>query len=167
MKRIALLVLVSAMFTGCAQLEKSVNMALTGGVKMNAVMQECAPSPIFIQYTRCIKTTYNAKGNYPDAGEIRNFYAQMDELDEMYRNKMLTEAQARAKLYRAWYNTINYANKLEEARQASVQPYYGPETTTCSGTGSTRTCNTSGGNSMSPRTTICTGTGDIRTCTTH
>jgi hypothetical protein len=47
------------------------------------------------------------------------------------------------------------------------QPNYGPETTTCSGTGSTRTCNTSGGGSMFMRTTTCTGTGDIRTCTTN
>ena len=46
------------------------------------------------------------------------------------------------------------------------QPNYGPETTTCFGTGSTRTCNTTGGSSSTMRTTQCTGTGSTRTCTT-
>ena len=46
------------------------------------------------------------------------------------------------------------------------QPNYGPLTTTCSGTGSTRTCNTIGGSSSTMRTTQCTGTGSTRTCTT-
>lgn len=43
---------------------------------------------------------------------------------------------------------------------------YGPEMTTCTGTGSTRTCNTTGGSSMFMRTTTCTGIGSTRTCTT-
>ena len=46
-------------------------------------------------------------------------------------------------------------------------PNYGPESTTCFGTGSTRTCSTTGGASNIPRTTKCNGTGSIRTCTTN
>ena len=166
MKKLLAVALVSTLFTGCAQVGKTVNMALTGGVRMEMFMRECEYNPVFTQYARCIKSTYNEKGNYPNSGDTRNFYAQMDEIVEMYNRKMITESQARARLYRAWDVTINQANKLEEARQAATQPYYGPETTTCSGTGSTRTCHTTGGSSSTMRTTQCTGTGSTRTCTT-
>ena len=142
MKRILAVALISTMFTGCAQVGKTVNMALTGGVRMDMVMRECEPNQVFTQYTRCIKYTYTEKGNYPNAGDIRNFYAQMDEIVEMYNRKMVTESQARARLYRVWDVTINQANKLEEARQAAIQPYHGPTTITCRGTGSVRTCTT-------------------------
>ena len=167
MKRIFAVVLISGLFTGCAQVGKTVNMALTGGVRMEMVMRECESKPIFTQYAQCIKTAYTEKGNYPNAGNIRNFYAQMDEISEMYNRKSLTEAQARARLYRVWDVTINQVNQLEEARQLVAQPNYGPATTTCSGTGDIRTCTTNGGGNLFPRTTTCSGTGSIRTCVTN
>jgi hypothetical protein len=144
MRKLLIVTAVSLLFTGCAQVEKTVNMALTGGVRMEMVMRECEPRPIFTQYAQCIKTTYTEKGNYPNAGNIRNFYAQMDEISEMYSRRSLTEAQARAQLYRVWDVTINQVNKLDEAIQATrrpaVQPYQFPQTITCTGTGSIRTC---------------------------
>ena len=59
-----------------------------------------------------------------------------------------------------------YMLNRASSRAYNDQPNYGPETTTCFGTGSTRTCNTTGGSSWTMRTTQCTGTGSTRTCTT-
>jgi hypothetical protein len=145
MKRILTLVLIAIMVTGCAQVGKTINMTLTGGVRMEMVMQDCGSVAVFNQYAGCIKSTYNEKGNYPNSGDTRNFYAQMDEIVEMFNRKILSESQARARLYRAWDVTINQSNKLEQARQAASQAAsqprsYGPKTTTCNRVGSSVHC---------------------------
>ncbi len=58
------------------------------------------------------------------------------------------------------------AAEIRRIARQQEQIDYGPERTTCSGTGSTRTCHTTGGSSSTMRTTQCTGTGSTRTCTT-
>jgi hypothetical protein len=79
---------------------------------MTKVIDACNdPSAPFPAVSQCIQQTYAKKGNTPNANVVKAFYAELAVITEDYQAKRITDAQARANLYRAYTNTIDADNK--------------------------------------------------------
>ncbi len=80
------------------------------GYLMSDVMRMCDDGRSFPSYAACIRHTYDSKGNSPNAGSVRAFYALLDEIAEGYNQGRQSPAQAKANVYRAWQGTIDADN---------------------------------------------------------
>ena len=105
---------------------------------MERVLGECAGQQPFPAYAACIKGTYAKHGNTKKDGSVLAFYAYLDEILENFERSQakpepMSEAKARADVYRAWQGTIEASNQKIEAQAASAaasSPVYKPEKTT-------------------------------------
>jgi hypothetical protein len=79
---------------------------------MTKVIETCnnANAP-FPEVSQCIQQTYAKNGNHPNATSVKSFYAELAVITEDYQSKKITDAQARAKLYRAYSNTVDADNR--------------------------------------------------------
>lgn len=85
---------------------------------MDRVMSRCdigTNIENFSFYTYCVKTTYSKEGNKPNSAATRAFYSQLDVIDENYRQRKITNAEAKAYAYRAWQLTIDADNRSAES----------------------------------------------------
>ena len=78
---------------------------------MTKVIDACNdPSAPFPAVSQCIQQTYAKKGNTPNANAVKAFYAELAVITEDYQAKKITDAQARASLYRAYTDTVGADN---------------------------------------------------------
>jgi len=68
----------------------------------------------FPQISACIKDTYSKEGKTPNANSVKAFYAELAVIDEDYRNGKITDAQARAGLYRSYSETVEKSNRANK-----------------------------------------------------
>jgi hypothetical protein len=81
-------------------------------------MTTCSSTnPPFPALVACIKSTYNTQGRNPSHADVQSFYAQSDALVEEYNAKKLTDAQAKAQLYKVYDATVGAGNRAIEAKQ--------------------------------------------------
>ena len=81
---------------------------------MTKVIDACNdPSAPFPAVAQCIQQTYAKKGNTPNANAVKAFYAELAVINEDYQAKKITDAQARASLYRAYADTVGADNKSQ------------------------------------------------------
>jgi hypothetical protein len=88
------------------------------GTQMATVMQQCDTgnnTANFSNYSYCIKQTYSTRGSKPNSPEVRALYAYLDQIDEAYRAKQMTNAQARAAAQTAFLNTVQASNNRNQA----------------------------------------------------
>jgi hypothetical protein len=79
---------------------------------MTKVIETCNnPNAPFPEVSQCIQQTYAKKGNHPNATSVKSFYAELAVITEDYQSKKITDAQARANLYRAYSNTVDADNR--------------------------------------------------------
>jgi len=86
--------------------------------QMATVMQQCDVgnnTNNFSFYSSCIKQTYAARGTQPNASEVRALYSYLDQIDESYRAKQMTNIQARAAAHTAYSNTVGASNNRNRA----------------------------------------------------
>ncbi len=75
---------------------------------MNDVMRQCEKEQVFNEYSQCIKNTYNKEGNnYFSDAKIGAFYATLGEIQESFTQGKMSEAKARANLYKVYMETID------------------------------------------------------------
>lgn len=90
--------------------------ALSGcGTQMKTVMSKCDSGSSFDVYSSCIKTTYTREGTYPNAASVKAFYASLDSLAELFAEKKISSAQAKAAAYQAYVQTIQADNDRSDA----------------------------------------------------
>ena len=78
------------------------------GLKMDEVIRACEKEPSFTLYSQCIKTTYNNRpGNYFSGTKISAFYSTLGEIQESYAQGKMSEAKARANLFKVYIETID------------------------------------------------------------
>ncbi len=88
---------------------------------MEKVIDVCnSQDASFPQVSQCIKDMYAQKGNTPNANSVKAFYAELMVINEDYQAKKITDAQARANLYRAYANTVGEKNKQIRANKGTV-----------------------------------------------
>ena len=81
---------------------------------MTKVIDACNnPTAPFPAVSQCIQQTYAKKGNTPNANAVKAFYAELAVITEDYQAKKITDAQARASLYRAYTDTVGADNKSQ------------------------------------------------------
>jgi hypothetical protein len=81
---------------------------------MTKVIDACNdPSAPFPAVAQCIQQTYAKKGNTPNANAVKAFYAELAVITEDYQAKKISDAQARANLYRAYADTVGADNKSQ------------------------------------------------------
>ena len=85
------------------------------GAMMKDVMNECDRWQNFDSYAYCIKSTYNQKGNKPNASAVRAFYSNLDMLSEAYRAKQITDAQAKSMAWDSFMRTVQAGNDRADA----------------------------------------------------
>lgn len=85
------------------------------GTMMKNVMRECDRGQRFDVYVSCIKTTYSRKGSKPNATEVRAFYANLDMLNEAYKNGRISDAQAKSMAWDSFMRTIQASNDRDDA----------------------------------------------------
>ena len=82
---------------------------------MTKVIDACnSQNALFKDVAWCIRETYSRSGNTPNANSVKAFYAELDVINELLANKRITEAQAKAGLYRAYSKTIGAANQANQ-----------------------------------------------------
>ena len=87
------------------------------GTQMSTVMQQCDignNTANFSYYSSCIKQTYSTRGSQPNAPTVRALYAYLDQIDEAYRLKQMTNFQARAAAQTAFLNTVQASNNRNQ-----------------------------------------------------
>jgi hypothetical protein len=85
---------------------------------VSEVMTACSSTnPPFPALVTCIKDTYNTQGRAPNHPDVKSFYAQIDVIVEEYNAKKLTDAQAKAQLYKTYDATVGAGNRAIEAKQ--------------------------------------------------
>lgn len=89
----------------------SILMACVSGIPMSRAMSQCDSVQKFSDYASCIRSTYDKQGRYPNDAVIKAFYANLDEINEAFKNGKLTEAQARSAAYNAYLKTVDASNK--------------------------------------------------------
>ena len=150
MKRILTIVAIATMFTGCASTGSQAKLDEPSfGAKLLCANGLCSAEV----------TEWNNKKMFESARSdcVRmGFSVSSQQFPQCVQNQVINAR-----------NRETAENNARRIARHQEQINYGPETTACSGTGSTRTCNTTGGSSMFMRTTTCTGTGSIRTCTSN
>jgi hypothetical protein len=78
---------------------------------MTKVIETCnRPDAPFPVVSKCVQDTYNEKGNAPKANSVQAFYAELAVINEDYKNKNISDAQAKANLFRAYQNTVGADN---------------------------------------------------------
>jgi len=85
--------------------------------QMQTVLNECDNGQSFDVYVDCVKSTYRSQGTLPDAPISRAFLAQLDVLNESYKNGQLSQAQSKALAYDAFLKTIYADNQNSAAAQ--------------------------------------------------
>ena len=81
---------------------------------MTKVIDACNdPTASFPVVSQCIQQTYAKKGNTPNANSVKAFYAELAVINEAYQAKKITDAQARASLYRAYSDTVGADNNSQ------------------------------------------------------
>ena len=82
---------------------------------MESVIDVCAnQNDKFPQISACIKDTYSKEGKTPNANSVKAFYAELAVIEEDYRNGKITDAQARAGLYRSYSDTVEKSNRANK-----------------------------------------------------
>jgi hypothetical protein len=80
-------------------------------IPMTQVIEVCnKPNAPFPVVSKCVQDTYSEKGNAPRANSVQAFYAELAVINEDYKNKNISDAQAKANLYRAYQNTVGADN---------------------------------------------------------
>lgn len=85
------------------------------GVMMKDVMSECDRGQSFDSFTYCVKSTYSQKGRKPNDSVVRAFYSNLDLINEAYRAKQITEAQAKSMAWDSYMRTIQASNDRADA----------------------------------------------------
>lgn len=124
------------------------------GTSMRQVMETCDSASTFDLYAVCIKGIYAKEGSRPNAASVKAFYASLDSLTELYADKKISNAQARAAAYQAFVLTVQADNDRRAAAfeaamgglagmpQGQAQPSLlnNPTRTTCTRSGNTVNC---------------------------
>ena len=74
------------------------------------VMGRCDQGQKFQNIVDCIKETYQKEGNEPNAGNIKAFYANLDEISDANLSGQLTDAQAKSAAFRAFLSIVQSEN---------------------------------------------------------
>ncbi len=112
MRNLFIFSLLAIVLTGCADMP------------MSRVMDRCnigSNVENYSNYAYCLKATYTKEGNAPNAQSVRAFYAQLDVIDEYYKQGKITNAQAKSYAYRAHQETIEADNQSSYARTQALQ----------------------------------------------
>jgi hypothetical protein len=122
------------------------------GTQMATVMSNCDQGQRFDSYASCIKSNYSKSGTQPNSAPVRAFYADLDAISESYRNRQISDAQAKSYAYQSYLRTVEAAN--DRSRAAAIS-YYGtmqnqqllqqqraPVNTTCNRFGNQVNCTT-------------------------
>jgi hypothetical protein len=97
-----------------------VTMLIAGcGTMMQDVIAGCDSVQEFGSFKNCIKNQYSKEGREPNHPAVRAFYAHLDVIEEAYRAKKITNAQARSDAYVAFNKTVQAANDRESAASAN------------------------------------------------
>lgn len=106
MKKLVICFAVASTLSGCAGMQT---------MSMSKVIDLCnTPTTPIPQVSSCIRETYNTKGNTPNANSVKAFYSELAVIDEDYKAKNITDAQARAGIYRAYANTVEKSNRANK-----------------------------------------------------
>jgi len=89
------------------------------GTMMQDVIAGCDREQEFGRFTNCIKNQYSKEGRDPNHSTVRAFYANVDVIEEAYRAKKITNAQAKSNVYDAFNKTIQAGNDREAAASAN------------------------------------------------
>ncbi len=85
--------------------------AIGSGTTMSDVMRECDQGQSYQSYANCIRRTYDARGNKPNDGTVRAFYAGMDAIREANYRGAISDIQAKSATYDLWRRTIDASNR--------------------------------------------------------
>ena len=85
--------------------------AIGSGTTMSDVMRACDRGLSYQSYATCIRQTYDAHGNKPNAGAVRAFYAGMDARREANGRGAMSDIQAKSATYEVWSRTIDASNR--------------------------------------------------------
>ena len=122
------------------------------GTMMKDVLTGCDRGQEFGGFVYCIKDKYSKEGRDPNHSTVRAFYANLDAIDEAYRDKKITNAQAKSYAYDAFNKTIqagndrsdaasaNYLNALGAMQQQQQQQIRTPVQTNCFRNGAYTNC---------------------------
>ncbi len=91
---------------------------------MDEVMSQCETRQSFDAYAYCVKSTYDSEGNMPNASSVRAFYAHLEAINEAYRNKKITDAQAKSFAYDAYRRTIKADNDRTDSSTSTALDSY-------------------------------------------
>ena len=86
-------------------------LSVGSGTTMSNVMQACDRGQSYQYYATCIRQTYDAKGNQPNDGTVRAFYAGLDAIREANARGAITDIQAKSATYDLWRRTIDASNQ--------------------------------------------------------
>jgi len=123
------------------------------GTQMHVVMQQCDRGVEFNSYASCIKNTYAREGTNPNHIAVRAFYSNLDAISEAYRDKKITDAQAKSFAYDAYQKTVQASNDKAEAAYNSAFSNY--------------MLQQQQNQINKPRQTSCTTMGQFVNCTTY
>jgi hypothetical protein len=84
------------------------------GTLMQDVMRSCDRGQNFDVYAYCIKATYSQSGNRPNSSSVRAFYANLDMISEAYREKRVSDAQAKSMAYDSFMRTVQAENDRKD-----------------------------------------------------
>ena len=104
MNKIIVSLFVCFMVLGCAH-----------RLQMDSVINSCAnQNDAFPQISTCIQEVYNKDGRNPNANSVKAFYAELAVIDEDYRSGKISDAQAKASLYRSYSETVEKSNRANK-----------------------------------------------------
>jgi hypothetical protein len=84
-------------------------------LKMDSVINSCVnQNDTFPQISACIQEVYTKDGRTPNANSVHAFYAELAVIDEDYRSGKISDAQAKASLYRAYGDTVDKSNRANK-----------------------------------------------------
>jgi hypothetical protein len=89
------------------------------GTMMKDVLSSCDQVQEFGGFVYCVKNKYNNEGRDPNHANVRAFYANLDVIEEAYRAKKITNAQAKSYAYDAFNKTIQAGNDRADAASAN------------------------------------------------
>lgn len=95
------------------------------GTQMIQVLENCDEGQDFSLFAKCVKSTYAREGRSPNSSIVRVFYANLDEIEEAYRQNRLTSTQARSQTLNAYMQTIDASNAASSRAMGGALQNYG------------------------------------------
>jgi hypothetical protein len=86
-------------------------LSVGSGTTMSDVLRLCDQHQSYQVYATCIRRTYDAHGNKPNAGAVRAFYAGMEAIREANGKGAMSDIQAKSATYEVWSRTIDASNR--------------------------------------------------------